>query len=96
MCGRGKVTAHKNGRASRFFDEALCLLGIVLLTEIGDQNIGTFARERDCNRAADAAVPASYDGIPASEFARTAVAGFAVVRLRAYGIGTTGWLLLLL
>ena len=71
MCGRGQVTAHKNGLASCFYDEALCLLGVVLLTEIGDKNIGAFACERDCNRAADAAVPASYDCIPAFEFART-------------------------
>ena len=62
----------------RFKQEEHARVGRMALSEDEDQ-----MRHSRKDRAADAAVPASYDRISAFEFAQTVVAGFAVVRLRA-------------
>ncbi len=66
-----------------------------MLIQIGDDEIGAFARIGDRDGAADAAVAAGDDGLLAVQFARSAIGLFAVIGTRLHGVGATGHRLLL-
>jgi hypothetical protein len=62
-----QVAWDKDGFPSGFLYKALGLVGIVVLIEIGDQNVSAFSGKGDCDRAADAAIAAGNNGFLAVE-----------------------------
>ena len=74
-----KVAFDQNGLAPLLLDQGSDLAGVFLLIEIGDQDVGPFARESDGDRPADAAVAASDDCALALQSAGALVARLAVV-----------------
>jgi hypothetical protein len=56
------------------FDETRGVAGVVVLVQVGDEDVGTFTRERDGDRTPDAAVSAGDDRDLPVELAGAAVA----------------------
>ena len=73
MPGVLDVTREQDGFAAGVLDQALGLLGVLMLAEIGDQDVGALARERDGHRAADAAFAAGDDRFLAGQAPRAFV-----------------------
>jgi hypothetical protein len=70
-------------------------VGIVVLVEVRDRDVGSFARERDAHGPTDPAVSARDERDAAVELGRTDVAVLAVIRHRRHRIGASGPRLLL-
>jgi len=79
MRGVLDVAREQDGFAAGVLDQALGLIGILMLAEIGDQHVGTLARKRQRHRAADAAVAAGDDRLPAGQPPRAFVGLLAVI-----------------
>ncbi len=79
MRGVLDVAREQDGFAAGVLDQALALLGVLMLAEIGDQHVGALARERDGHRAADAAIAAGDDRFLAGQAPRAFVRLLAVV-----------------
>lgn len=73
------VAREQDGFAAGVLDQALGLIGILMLAEIGDQHVGTLARKRQRHRAADAAVAAGDDRLFARQPPRAFVGLLAVI-----------------
>jgi hypothetical protein len=87
MRRRADVAGKQHGRASGFLHEALRLFCVVVLIEIGDDDVRAFARESDGDRAPDAAVRSGDDGLFAGQFAAPAIGILAVIGLRPHRLG---------
>ena len=84
VVGTAQVAGDQDGVASFGLDQSLHLMRVVVLVEIGDDDIGAFARIGERDRAADAAIRACDHGFLAVELARAAITGFAVVWARVH------------
>jgi hypothetical protein len=74
----------------------LSLLGVVVLAEIGNQHVGTFARIGDRDRSPNAAVCTGDDRFLVGESTGAVIAKLAVVRHRFHHLRFAGhWLFLL-
>ena len=73
------VARQQHGLAAGVLDQALGLLRVVVLAEIGDQHVGAFAGEGDRHGAADAAVAAGDDRPFAGQPSRAFVGRLAVI-----------------
>jgi hypothetical protein len=90
----GQVARHQDRLAAGFLDQALGFLRILVLVQVGDQDVRAFARERQGHGAADAAVGAGDQGRLAGQAAVADVAVFAVVGFRGeQGFAARGCLL---
>src|SRR5436190_13944105 len=58
------IARHQNGFPSRRLDLALCCLGVLVLLEIRDQDVGALTGIGDRDRAANAAVPVIMAFLP--------------------------------
>ena len=94
-CGFGDVAADQEGLAARLLDVALDLLGVGVLAEVADQDIGTLAGVRDRHRPADPGVGAGDHRDLALELAGALVAVLAAVRDRSHLALNAGYVLLL-
>ena len=79
MRGVLDVAREQDGFAAGVLDQALGLLGVLMLAEIGDQHVGALARKRKRHRAADAAVAAGDDRLFAGQPPRAFVGLLAVI-----------------
>jgi hypothetical protein len=61
MRGVLDVAWHQHGLAAGGFDQALRLLGILVLMEVGDHDVRPFPGEGDGNSAANAAIGTGND-----------------------------------
>ena len=97
MRGVGEVAADEHRPAAGLLDVARGLLGVVVLVEVGDDDVGALAGEGDRDRAADAAVGAGDDRRLAFEPPGPLVRALAVVGLglevgrRAGNVLLLGW-----
>ena len=60
----GDVAGDQDAAAPFLLDRALGFLGVLVLVEIDDRDIGAFAREQHRHRAADAGIAAGDDAPP--------------------------------
>ena len=93
--GLADVAGDEDGLAAGLLDPGRRLLGVVVLVEVADQDVGTFAGVGDGDGPADAAVGAGDHGLLALEPSVADVALLAVVGLRVHRGGGAGGLLLL-
>jgi hypothetical protein len=84
MFRTAQIPRDQNGLAALLFDERLDLARILMLVEIGDQDIGTLARIGNRYRPANTAVAARYHRFLSCKLPRPFVAGLAVVRSRVH------------
>jgi hypothetical protein len=89
------IAPHEHRLAARLLDHTLGILGVLILGEIGDQEIGALAGigDRDC--PADAAVAAGDHRLLAGKPARSAIGTLAVIRHRVHPAGKARHRLLL-
>ncbi len=76
-------------------DVLACLLGILVLVEVEDGHVGTFAGEQHRHRAADTTVATGDDGDLAGELAGRLVVLPAILRPRVHQPFLAGFCLLL-
>ncbi len=79
MSGVFDVAREQDGFAAGILDQALGLLGVLMLAEIGDQHVCALARKRDGHRAADAAIASGDDCLFARQPSRALVGLLAVI-----------------
>src|SRR5262245_60361349 len=91
------VAAEKEAAGAVLLDEILGLLGVAVLLEVGDRDVGTLLGEGDRDGATDAAVAAGDEGHAPIELAASAVllAPFGA-RLRLHPALDPGLVILLL
>ncbi len=78
----GEVAGHQHAPAAGLLDVARGVLRVLVLVQVGDQDVGALAGEGDRDGPADAAVAAGDDRGLAGQPPRAAVALLAVVGLR--------------
>ena len=95
------VAGHGDARATALAHHARRFRGVVVLVQIRDQHVGTFARESQRHGATNAAVAAGDDRLLAQQPLRAAVRVFAEIRPRLHvrvsariglGLLRVGWL----
>src|SRR6201989_3020423 len=79
------IAGYDNGSAPRLLNPGGAFLRIVMLLEVGDQDVGAFPSESQRHGAADAAVGARNQRCLACKAAATLVAFLAVVRTWPHG-----------
>ncbi len=62
VLGRGHVSPDEDGPSAAVLHAASGLLGLPVLAEVGDEDIGAFAGEGDRDCSPDAAVSSRHDG----------------------------------
>ncbi|MNX81916.1 hypothetical protein D3C86_1136220 [compost metagenome] len=77
--GVREVALDGEALAAGLADPAQGLLGVVVLVEVGDRDVGPLAGEGDRDRPADAAVAAGHQGLASEQLVGATVALFAVV-----------------
>ena len=92
----GKVAGNQHRTPPGGLDQLLGLARILVLVPVRDEDVGAFAREREGDRAADAAVGAGDDSRLVFQSAEALVGRLAVVGARLHGLLRAGRLLLLL
>lgn len=75
-----EMTGEQHGSTTRCLDPSGGIASLVMLIEVGDEDVRALARKRDRDGLADPAVGAGYHRLLAREAARTDIAGFSVVR----------------
>jgi hypothetical protein len=85
MFGVAQIASNEHGPAAFLLDQRLDLVGVVVLIEIGDQDVGALARVSDRHGPADAAVASDDHRFLARQLARPIVAGLAMIRTRVHG-----------
>src|SRR6266516_4151865 len=78
-----------------FLDQRLDLLGVVILVEISDQDVGALTRASDRDGPPDTAIAACDHRPLALQLARPRVTALAMVRARVHLCGRAGHRLLL-
>src|SRR6476620_12734795 len=84
------IAGQQNGLPAGFRDQPLGLPGVVVLVEIGDQNISTLSGVGDGNRAADPAIATGDDGLLAVEATTALVGRLAMIGRRLHRGGLAG------
>src|SRR5215216_3674163 len=95
MLRLGDITLDQAGLAARFLHVALDLLGVGVLAEVGDQDIGTLAGVRDRHGPSDPGVRSGDHRDLALELSRSLVAVLAAVRDGSHLALNAGYVLLL-
>src|SRR5689334_4463594 len=90
------VAADEGRLAAGLLDPFAGLVRVVVLVQVGDQDVGALAREGNGDGTADAAVAAGDHRLLAGEPSASLVALLAVVGSGLHGGGMTGHALLLL
>jgi hypothetical protein len=84
VLGPGHVAGHEHGASAGLLDQPRGVLGVLVLVEIGDEDVGPLAGVGDGHGTADAAVAAGDDGRLALESAGAPVAVLSAVRSRGH------------
>ena len=79
-----QVAGDQHRLASLLLDQFLDLFGVIMLVQIGDQNVGAFARIGNGDGAANAAVASGDDRFLAVQPFGSLVAGLTVIRPRLH------------
>ncbi len=95
MLFRGDVARNGDRLATGVFHPFDCVARVLLLIEIGDDEVGAFTCESDCNGLADAGIRAGDQSDLAAEKAAALVRLLAVIRLWLHLTGGAWWRLLL-
>jgi hypothetical protein len=98
VLGPGHVTGHQHHPSAGLLDQPGGVLGVLVLVQIGDEDVGALAGVGDGHGAPDAAVAAGDNGRLAFESAGAPVAVLSAVRswghlgLDAGNVLPLGWL----
>ena len=84
MFGVAQIASNEHGPAAFLLAQRLDLVGVVVLIEIGDQDVGALARVSDRHGPADAAVASGDHRFLARQLAGPLVAGLAMIRTRVH------------
>ena len=95
MSRRSDIAGDEHRFSPRLFDQSLRLLGVLMLIQVGDDDVRAFTGIGDRNRAADAAVAAGDDGFLARQFVAAAVRVFTVIGPRFHRVCSAGHRLML-
>src|SRR5215216_5114069 len=89
MIGVLDVARNNNGLSACLGHQPFSLPRVVVLFQIGDQDVGSFPSKGNGNRATDAAIASRDDSLLAVESAAALVRSFTVVRQRLHRAGCT-------
>ena len=88
------VTRYQHGLAPCLLDPGCAFLRVVMLLEIGQQNVSAFPRKGEGNGSADTAVGPGYQGLLPGQPPAALVAGLAMIGLWVHlAFGARHWLM---